>query len=181
MRPILIVGLVALATLAGCADDGPAEAELDTDSGVDGSVDGPSGNASVSGNVSAEGNFTTGEENGTENETVMVYDNRTGRLSGTELVISGGDDAEESLVVREGTLQLSIEVTLEGDPAHVEVRGPECDDSDCAEALTVSDGRASFTATLPATGDWVVFLASDADAGPFQTDYEIVIAQEIPA
>lgn len=179
MRAPLIIATIAAAMLSGCFG-----ADSDTQSSVDTGDDPDDGNTTYGGvdtNTTVEANTTSGNTTAEANATVTTYDNRTGSVSGTGTVVGDPDQAEETIEVRNGTVQLWFDLSVEGDDVTMQVRPPGCEDDDCAEDVDVASGEGSFQAEAPAEGDWTVLITADSDVGPYSSDYTLVVGQEIPA
>lgn len=195
--------LVALSLVsAGCIgfdDDGGDGNETDDnltddDNGSDeglgagGNVSGGGGNVSgnVSGNASgnASGNFSgnfsgnasigNGTGNGTGNETGTTRENRTGSISGANLIVANQATAEEVFTVENGTATLLLNLTVEGDDVEMTVIPPGCEDSSCEQTAATSDGNASLTVDAPDEGEWTVELAGQG-TGFSSADYNLEI------
>lgn len=179
MRAPLIIATIAAAMLAGCfGAEGDAQTSVSTGSDTD---DGNTTYGGIDSNTTVEGNTTHGNTTSEENATVTTYDNRTGSVSGTGTVVGEPDQAEETVQVRNGTLQLRFDLSVEGDDVTMQVRPPGCEDDDCAEDVDVAGGEGSFQAEAPAQGTWTVLITGDSGIGPYSSDYTLAVGQEIPA
>lgn len=178
---ILVAGLVLAAALAGCSgDDGKSDVNSVSTStqtnignttfsgsfsagpgggGVNGSVNDPNGNASA--------NLTWSSEN------------RTGSIDGTGAFVNTPFEAEETFAVQNGTVQLVLNLTVEGDDVTLSLRAPDCDESECAEEVTTNAGKASLDVQMPDEGTWTAVLQLDG-TGPVEAEYTLEIAQQVP-
>lgn len=175
----LMAALVLAAALAGCSgDDGASDVDSASTStktnvgsttlsgsvsagpgggGANGSVDDPRGNASA--------NLTWSSEE------------RTGTVSGTGAVVNTPFTAEEAFTVANGTVQVVLNLTVEGNALTLSLRAPDCKASDCAEEVTTAGGKASFDVQSPAEGTWTAILELEGQ-GPVESDYTLEIAQQ---
>lgn len=124
----------------------------------------------------------TGGPNGTTNETTWRYDNRTGTLSGTALLVSQ-PSTEETFVVSDGALALSVVVGADASP-DVSLLPPGCEDETCAmtgSTGSTASGNATFEASGPTAGDWTVLLEYAGTPGPVSVEYTLSIGTETEA
>jgi hypothetical protein len=170
-RACLAAVLVSMAVLAGCIGNG--DSGTGTTDGEDDWDDGAPGQGNVTGGsdpMMPPGNQTQGSGNVT-----WTHENRTGTVSGTALIVTGGNPQEESFLVQFGTAAIEFSVHLEGDTVQVFVAPPGCEDESCQQ--DISSG--TFSAEAPPEGDWRVILEPQTMVGPYSTDYEIVFAQAV--
>jgi len=170
MRRILTT-LVAAVVLAGCSSDGGDEQPADATTSTDGYSGGDPANVTAGPPM----DNMTGETN-----TTWQHDSRTGSLSGTGAVVTGGSETEESFAVANGTVRLLVNLTIDGDDVAWAVREPGCADDDCESELTFSQDNAAFAKETPAEGEWTFVLRSDTMVGPYSSEYMLDAALLVP-
>jgi hypothetical protein len=115
--------------------------------------------------------------NQTTNTTLAwSYDNRTGTVSGTALLLIGSSSKDETFAVENGTALLFLNFTVQGSAVDVEITPPGCDDDACRISVDVSSGAATYTTDDPVEGSWTVTFSSTTTIGPYSTDYALAIA-----
>lgn len=203
MRELLVI-LVAFSLLgAGCV--GPVEDLTDSDEGDDSQAEpqggaednetneseNESGENESSGNESSnetrgnESNQTAGNEtmrNDTEedDDTQWTYDNRTGTVEGTNAIVTQASETEDWDVAN-GTHDLVLNVSAEGGELDLCIRSPDANESDeCTDEVSTEDGNATWAASSPPGGQWSVEMTASG-LGQQSVDYELVIAQRVPA
>lgn len=188
MRPIWILALCLVSVAAsGCFGDDEAGTQDTGTTGTSGPTRTPtsSPNSTSPSSPSPSGTGsppygTTQSPNGTANATSeWTYDNRTGSVSGANLLVSG-PSAEEALSVASGVLQMFLNVTASGDELTVVVTPPGCESADCEKEQTTQDGNASLSFSAPPEGSWSVRLAAEG-LGPVSSEYALEAAQLVPS
>lgn len=184
MRVLAWIPLLVAASLAGCfgGDAGPEASQPDSDDGPMDSENGtvPGGNTTSPGPTGSPG--SEGNETGGSGNVTWSYEERQGEVSGTALVATGDSTEEETFPIENGTVQLVLNITVEGDPLEVRIADGACTEEDCEQTVDVSSGEAMVTYDGPVDGPWRVSFASDTMAGPYSSSYtlEIGIASEAP-
>jgi hypothetical protein len=150
--------------------------------GGNGTVGNGSGDQTGNATGNATGNSTGNQTGNATGNVTWEYDNRTGTIEGLGVpLLSGSAEAEEVIDVANGTLNLTLNLTGEGDTITVSVTPPGCEEDDCVtEAEAGEDGTASLGFDDPAEGEWTVVL-SISGIGELSADYELGVAQLVPA
>lgn len=179
--------LVVLAGLAGCLGDGDKGTQ-DNDGTTSGTRTNGATNATSTTNGTGPpggngtGNSTgNGTTNGTGQEPAATWtlDNRTGTVSGNDLVVTPPPSASETFDVANGTLALALNLSAEGDELTLTARPPGCDAADCELEVQTQSGRARLSQEVPAEGTWTVTLTAQGP-GPVSSNYALEIAQLVP-
>lgn len=130
----------------------------------------------------------TGENETSEgNETTWTSENRTGTVEGNNLLITHASETE-SFDVGAGAEELRLNLTAEGGELDVCIKAPSgnesgnesSEESECTAEGATEEGNFTFSETAPTEGEWSVEMTAQG-IGPQSVDYELVIAQKVPA
>jgi hypothetical protein len=186
MRAAALALTVLLLTTGCLGIGGEDEAETDapTDEGSDAGTDGSSDDG-----TDGAPNSTSDHEHQPEPE--RHWDNKTGEVSGTNVVVeSQGEAAEETTEVPEAANELSITLSAEQGEIDAEVYPPGCEEQDdepgedCSASLSTMEsdqeatqpdgGNATFSTQDPDAGTWTIRMWK-ADAGDGSVPYTLEI------
>lgn len=183
----LILGLAL--GLSGCVAS-------DAGAGLDGNANTESPSASASANATATGTGkpgpssstnSTAPSNGTGNETgsgtdnattKWTYENRTGTVSGNELIVLHPATKKEAFNVTNGSLTLTLDLATQGSDLSMTVRGADCTQASCEKTVKTASGKANLTFAAPANGTWSATLAIASGLGPVSSSYKLIIGLE---
>jgi hypothetical protein len=175
----IVLSLVCLATLAGCADKGDETDDYagSVDGTLSGTFSGSAGNNTVTGGANVTGNGT-GNVSGNASAGMQdqwTQENRSGSVEGLNLMVNEEPSAEESFVVSNGTDELVLNVSYEGDDLTVTARPPGCESEDCEVEIPTSGGAGSQSFDQPDEGSWMLVLTAEG-VGPQESTYDLTIA-----
>lgn len=173
MHPAGLVLVLATLGLAGCVGDSSPQDVMETSSTTSASSTSTNTTSDTTGPPGTNGTGTN------QTTTRWVHDNRTGTVSGTDLVVTDPPSKQESLTVSKGTLMLLLNLTVEGDAMTMSVREPGCTSDDCAQEVQTQSGTATHAVQGPAEGTWTLLLIVPGP-GPVSSDYTLEIAQQVP-
>lgn len=130
----------------------------------------------------------TGENESSEgNETTWASENRTGTVEGNNLLITHASETE-SFDVGADAEELRLNLTAEGGELDVCIKAPSGnesgnesgEESGCTAEGATEEGNFTFSETAPTEGEWSVEMTAQG-IGHQSVDYELVIAQKVPA
>lgn len=184
----LLMAVLVLTT--GCLGFGGDDGSDDTDDteSADSQDPGQDQNSSTDGSQAGDDGTSDHEH---EPEPERHWDNKTGEVQGTNLVVeSQGEPAEETTEVPEAALELSVTLQAEDGEIDAEIYPPGCEEQDeepgedCSHSLSTqgSDaettqpdgGNATWSTDEPAAGTWTMRLWK-ADAGDNAVPYTLEI------
>lgn len=121
----------------------------------------------------------TGETSQAEDdEAEWQHDNRTGTVSGTNALVTEASETE-AFEVENGTEELGLNLTTDGDDLDVCIQAPTDEEGECTAEEQTESGQMNWSAAAPAGGEWTVELTAQG-TGPQSVDYELVIATLVP-
>lgn len=164
--------LLAALSLAGCSGD---SSPVEPTSSPSPSSTAPGTNATTS--TTLDGGNGTGNQTARES---WSQENRTGTVSGTDLVITDPPSTQETFTVANGTLALQLNLSVQGDAMRMSIRDPGCSTDDCAQEVLTQSGEATHSVQAPLEGTWTLVLEVPGP-GPVASDYTLAIAQLRPS
>lgn len=177
MRAAALLMAVLMLT-AGCLGFGGDEEAEDAEDDPSGDTE-PSQNSSTEDGQAAEDGPGEHEH---EPQRERHWDNKTGEVDSTNLIVDQGEPAEETTQVPAEALELSVTLSTNG-TLQGEVYPPGCEEEseepgeDCSHSLD-GDG-ASWSTEDPGDGTWTIRLWKDEPgADPIPYTLEIWFAEE---
>lgn len=171
-RLALVLVLAAALALAGCLGGGGDAADTSsTDEQLDEGMD-PQRNATD--------NETDPGPDLEWNETIREGSFTGGNAGGLAVTFEG---ANENWTVRQGTRNLTLNLSTGSDEATMRIAPPGCENeagSECTTSVSTEDGEAQWSTEDPDPGQWsVTFFRGENGYG--EVEYELTIAKLVPA
>lgn len=181
----LVALLMALLMLtAGCLGFGGDDADSDANDQL------PDGDGDTNDTSEDNQNASTseGDDHEHEPEPEAHWDNRTGEVEGTNLVVQSDGMAEEQIELPETTSTFEVNLTAEEGELDAELYPPECEEQDdepgedCSHSLSTYEsgtettqpdgGTATWSTEGPDPGTWTLRMWK-ADAGSSSVPYTL--------